>query len=598
VAAEVTYVSEGTQRQLVVCSAYLPYDKKESPPTRELRDLVAWCEKEKKQLIVGCDANSHHTVWGSSDVNDRGESLLDFLFSYNLEILNVGNEPTFVIKNRSEVIDITVGSGPICNNIARWHVSNEPSMSDHRHIHFEIITDYNPQVRTYRDPKRTDWDSYRTELQARTREICTKLRNTYDLERAVEELQNAVTRSYEYSCPIKVRSDKHTVPWWSKELTQLRGQTRKLFNRAKRTGEWEAYRATLTEYNKEIRKAKRDSWRKFCEDIDSVPQCAKLQRLLSKNGHTKLGSLKAPSGEYTKTGRETLELLLNTHFPGSRLLNHGDEYDWNHQQRVTTGSRQNWEVAKTVVSQSRIRWAISSFDPFKSPGADGILPVLLQQGVDCLAPVLIHVFRASIALGYIPLAWRSTNVAFIPKPGRPSYAQAKAYRPISLTSFLLKTLERIVDRHIRDGVLRANPLHRYQYAYQAGRSVDTALHSLVSRIERAMDDKDLALAAFLDIEGAFDNTPFESINSAVRNRGLEDTLCRWIDTMLRNRTVTATLSGETSRCKVGRGCPQGGVLSPLLWGLVVDGALEGLNRKGVLYTRLCGRLGRSHSRET
>ncbi|XP_023312307.1 uncharacterized protein LOC111692496 [Anoplophora glabripennis] len=356
VAAEVTYVSEGTQRQLVVCSAYLPYDKKESPPTRELRDLVAWCEKEKKQLIVGCDANSHHTVWGSSDVNDRGESLLDFLFSYNLEILNVGNEPTFVIKNRSEVIDITVGSGPICNNIARWHVSNEPSMSDHRHIHFEIITDYNPQVRTYRDPKRTDWDSYRTELQARTREICTKLRNTYDLERAVEELQNAVTRSYEYSCPIKVRSDKHTVPWWSKELTQLRGQTRKLFNRAKRTGEWETYRATLTEYNKEIRKAKRDSWRKFCEDIDSVPQCAKLQRLLSKNGHTKLGSLKAPSGEYTKTGRETLELLLNTHFPGSRLLNHGDEYDWNHQQRVTTGSRQNWEVAKTVFSRDGYPW--------------------------------------------------------------------------------------------------------------------------------------------------------------------------------------------------------------------------------------------------
>jgi Reverse transcriptase (RNA-dependent DNA polymerase). len=99
-----------------------------------------------------------------------------------------------------------------------------------------------------------------------------------------------------------------------------------------------------------------------------------------------------------------------------------------------------------------------------------------------------------------------------------------------------------------------------------------------------MDDKDLALAAFLDIEGAFDNTPFESINSAVRNRGLEDTLCRWIDTMLRNRTVTATLSGETSRCKVGRGCPQGGVLSPLLWGLVVDGALEGLNRKG-FYTQ-------------
>jgi len=34
-------------------------------------------------------ANAHHNVWGSSDINDRGESLLDFILSTNLYIANV-----------------------------------------------------------------------------------------------------------------------------------------------------------------------------------------------------------------------------------------------------------------------------------------------------------------------------------------------------------------------------------------------------------------------------------------------------------------------------------------------------------------------------
>jgi len=63
---------------------------------------------------------------------------------------------------------------------------------------------------------------------------------------------------------------------------------------------------------------------------------------------------------------------------------------------------------------------------------------------------------------------------FIPKPGRNSYCGPKDFRPISLTSFLLKTLERLVDRFLRDEVLVSKPLHPNQHAYQAGKSVETA----------------------------------------------------------------------------------------------------------------------------
>ena len=83
------------ERRLVVCSAYLPYDSEDPPPYRELEELLRYCENENIQLLVGCDSNSHHFVWGSTNCNGRGEALIEFLNSTTLEILNKGSEPTF-----------------------------------------------------------------------------------------------------------------------------------------------------------------------------------------------------------------------------------------------------------------------------------------------------------------------------------------------------------------------------------------------------------------------------------------------------------------------------------------------------------------------
>jgi hypothetical protein len=55
-----------------------------------------------------------------------------------------------------------------------------------------------------------------------------------------------------------------------------------------------------------------------------------------------------------------------------------------------------------------------------------------------------------MAYGFIPMAWRHVKVIFIPKPKKLDYNKAKPYRPVSLSSFLLKTMEKLVDRHVRD----------------------------------------------------------------------------------------------------------------------------------------------------
>jgi hypothetical protein len=111
----ITYIYGRGCEEFIVASAYHPYDSDGSPPTKESRAITDYCHSKKKQLIIGCDSNAHHTLWGSTGTNPRGESFMNFLVSSNLNILNPGNEPTFVVCNRKAVIDLTPGTNKIGN---------------------------------------------------------------------------------------------------------------------------------------------------------------------------------------------------------------------------------------------------------------------------------------------------------------------------------------------------------------------------------------------------------------------------------------------------------------------------------------------------
>jgi hypothetical protein len=234
-----------------------------------------------------------------------------------------------------------------------------------------------------------------------------------------------------------------------------------------------------------------------------------------------------------------------------------------------------------VVTYRRVEWAIDSFGPYKSPGVDGIFPALLQQAREMVIPYLVGIFRACLATGYVPAIWRQIKVVFIPKPGGNSYSGPRDYRPTSLTSFLLKAMERLVDRYLRDEALAIVPLHPNQHAYQAGKSVETALHQLVVRVEKALDQQEIALGAFLDIEGVFNNTCYDTMCDALVRHGSEYTIVRWIRATLEGRVAVGSLNEISLRFAISRGCPQGDVLLPLLWCLVVNDLITRLSGSGV-----------------
>ena len=57
-------------------------------------------KNEQIPTVVETDANAHHAIWGSSDINPRGEDLLAYCVSTDLNFCNVGNNPTFRTKTR------------------------------------------------------------------------------------------------------------------------------------------------------------------------------------------------------------------------------------------------------------------------------------------------------------------------------------------------------------------------------------------------------------------------------------------------------------------------------------------------------------------
>ena len=88
------------------------------------------------------------------------------------------------------------------------------------------------------------------------------------------------------------------------------------------------------------------------------------------------------------------------------------------------------------------------------------------------------------------------------------------------------------------------------------------------------------MAAFLDIEGAFNNIKIEAIRESLESLCVQNFLIEWIILMLNSRIINSNLGDACIRKLVTRGTPQGGVLSPLLWLLAVNVILRQFDARG------------------
>ncbi|KAI3363569.1 hypothetical protein L3Q82_012154 [Scortum barcoo] len=96
-----------------------------------------------------------------------------------------------------------------------------------------------------------------------------------------------------------------------------------------------------------------------------------------------------------------------------------------------------------------------------------------------------YTFNLSLKLERVPQLWKTSCIVPVPKTPHPK--ELNSYRPVALTSHLMKTLERLVLAHLRP--LVSSFMDPLQFAYQPDIGVDDAviylLHTSLTHLEKA-----------------------------------------------------------------------------------------------------------------
>ncbi len=110
------------------------------------------------------------------------------------------------------------------------HVSDEPSLSDHRYIVYRIDTP-RETPKTIRNSRNKDWNKFRNELGDKLNYYnMFRVESRDDLELVAAMLDTSIRDSSASSCPGKIIQDKSI--WWTKELNKLRKNTRRKLRKA------------------------------------------------------------------------------------------------------------------------------------------------------------------------------------------------------------------------------------------------------------------------------------------------------------------------------------------------------------------------------
>ena len=96
---------------------------------------------------------------------------------------------------------------------------------------------------------------------------------------------------------------------------------------------------------------------------------------LNTGSRFELGNLKDPDGTITNDHKETINTLFNHYFPGSEEINKNSNISLDPDSPVEITIDEN----NRLFTYSKVLRAFKSFRNYKSPGPDGIQPILLKN---------------------------------------------------------------------------------------------------------------------------------------------------------------------------------------------------------------------------
>ena len=151
------------------------------------------------------------------------------------------------------------------------------------------------------------------------------------------------------------------------------------------------------------------------------------------------------------------------------------------------------------------------------------------------------------------------------KPGKlPSLTTS--YRPISLISSIMKLFGRVIEQRLRSHLEQIGFINKHQSCFRRAKSTDDHLFRLSQSIIKSFNRGEHVVAAFIDVEKAFDNVWHNGLRYKIFQLDLPTKMTHWLYDFLFGHVIQINVNDLLSnQINPKAGVPQGSVLSPLLF---------------------------------
>lgn len=564
-----------------ILSVYLPAGPKENNT-----DWLKTIDMKKKWMILG-DFNAHSPMWDISGPSVTSSRLVENILDSNLVLLNDGSITRIpdISSHRASAIDLSLVSPNLAINCS-WETSDDCLGSDHIPINIlvndikidecQVTEDIIPNFHH----ERANWPLFQSTLLGLD---YNNIQND-DVEVFYSNFKNGLIFAAEQSIP-RCNNNAHRKhsgnPWWNTDCEAAviaKKSAYKRWIRSKSDDNFNAMKREKINCKRIIAAAKKSHWEEFCkqevrESKDIHKVWKKVKRLKSSFDlqqfpiTTDKNSFPSPK-EKAEAFAEVFAKNSSSSSLDPSILKYRTEEEKKSEYDDPVADDKHYLNARLGLEE--VTDALKTFSSKNSAvGLDGISYQMLTHMPDTWINLLHSLFQICWLSGTLPSLWKQSVVIPIHKQGKPRDS-INSYRPIALTSNVCKVFEKVILSRLQYFCDRNNIIPIQQAGFRKGRCTTDHLVKLSNQIKKQFAKRKSVLATFFDVKKAYDSVWHAKLLSKLKSVGINGCTFHCVKSFLENRYICTRIGRTYSTFKkTDMGLPQGSLLSPLLFSLLI-----------------------------